>query len=262
MTTPPLSSATLPSGPADDLWVVVGATSSVARAFAREAAQAGADLVLAGRDREDMSATASDLRLRTGRQVTVLPFDAADDRSHDDFVAACWDGARGRRLNLFYAVGSMPDQAASLADPAIARRVVEVNFLSVMSVLNRLEPGLRRQGGGSVVVLGSVAGDRGRRRNFIYGSAKAGLHAYLQGMRSHLADAGVRVVTVKPGFLDTAMTWGLPGMFLVASPEACARACLKAARRGTEVVYFPGFWRPVMMAIRAVPEPIFKRLSI
>lgn len=245
-----------------DLWIVIGASSSVARAFALEAAAGGADVVLAGRDEEDLEAGAADLRLRSGRSVTVLPFDAADFEGHDAFVADCWAAAAARRLNVFFAVGTMPDQAQASRDFGIARRVIDVNFLSVVSLLTRLEPGLRRQGGGAVVVLGSVAGDRGRRKNFIYGSAKAGLHAYLQGMRSHLVDAGVRVVTVKPGFVDTAMTWGLPGLFLVASPEAAARASLRGAMKGRDEIYHPGFWRLIMTVIKAIPESLFKRLSI
>ena len=246
----------------EDLWVVVGASSSVSRAFAREAAAAGADVILAGRDRADLDATAADVRLRSGRSAAVLPFDAADFDGHEAFVEACWTQAAGRRLNLFYAVGAMPDQAEALRDFRVARRTVEVNFLSVVSLLTRLEPGLRAQRGGAVVVVGSVAGDRGRRKNFVYGSAKAGLHAYLQGLRSHLLEAGVRVVTVKPGFLDTAMTWGLPGLFLVAAPEAAARASLRAAGKGRDEIYYPGFWRLIMTIIRAIPEPLFKRLSI
>ncbi|HYE00238.1 MAG TPA: SDR family NAD(P)-dependent oxidoreductase [Alphaproteobacteria bacterium] len=244
-----------------ELWVVIGASSSVARAFARAAAET-ADIVLAGRDREDMEATAADLRLRSGRAVAVLPYDAADFDGHADFVARCWAAAEGRRLSVFFAVGDMPEQEAALRDFRIAKRVMDVNFLSAVSLLTHLEPGLRRQRGGAVVVLGSVAGDRGRRRNFVHGSAKAGLHAYLQGLRSHLLADGVRVVTVKPGFLDTAMTWGLPGLFLVASPEAAARASLRSAAKGRDEVYFPGFWRLIMAIIKAIPEPIFKRLSI
>ncbi|HYD31890.1 MAG TPA: SDR family NAD(P)-dependent oxidoreductase [Azospirillaceae bacterium] len=245
-----------------DIWLVVGGSSSVARAFALEAAAGGSGVILAGRDRDDLEATAADVRLRTGQPATVLDLDAADVERHDAFVAACWGGATGRRLNVFYAVGSMPDQAEAMRDYRVAERTIAVNFLSVVSLLTRLEPGLRRQGGGTVIVVGSVAGDRGRRKNFVYGSAKAGLHAYLQGLRSHLFEAGVRVVTVKPGFLDTAMTWGLPGLFLVASPEACARASLRAAAKGRDELYYPGFWRLIMAVIRAIPEPLFKRLSI
>lgn len=245
-----------------DIWLIVGATSSVARAFARAAAGDGADLVLLGRDGEDMAATAADVRLRTGRDVAVVACDVAATATHRDVAATCWAIAGGRRLNVFIAAGVMPPQDAALRDVAVAERIFAVNFTGIVSLLTQLLPGLVDQGGGTVMALGSVAGDRGRRKNFVYGAAKAGLHAYLQGLRSHLLASGVRVVTIKPGFLDTAMTWGVPGMFLVASPERAARACLKAAAKGRDEVYVPGFWRLVMMVIRSIPEPLFKRLSI
>lgn len=247
---------------ADRLWAVVGASSPVARAFARRAAAAGADVLLAGRDLDDLGATAADVAARTGRRADVLRFDAADPSGHGAFADACVAAAAGRRLDLLFAVGDMPDQDRSLADPALARRVFETNLLGAVSLIQRLVPAWRERGEGAVVVLGSVAGDRGRRKNFVYGAAKAGLHAFLQGLRGEFAGTRVRVVTVKPGFLDTAMTWGRPGVFLAASPDVAAAACLRAAERGPEVVYVPRVWRPVMYLLRAVPEPVFKRLPI
>jgi short-subunit dehydrogenase len=107
-----------------------------------------------------------------------------------------------------------------------------------------------------------VAGDRGRLKNYVYGSAKGALNLYLQGLRARLARSGVSVTTVKAGFLDTDMSYGMPGLFLVASPEACARACLDLSAKGRDVAYFPFFWRAIMAIIKAIPERIFKRLSI
>lgn len=245
-----------------DVWLILGASSPVARAFARQAAEAGADLLLAARDAADLAATAADLGLRTGRTVATHAFDATDAAGQAGFVEAALAAAGDRRLGLFVAVGDMPDQAACLADPDLARRVMEVNQVALATLLLRILPRFRAQGAGAIVVLGSVAGDRGRRKNFVYGAAKAGLHAFLQGLRAELADTAVRVVTVKPGFLDTSMTWGQPGVFLAAAPEAAARACLRAAERGPEVIYVPRPWRLVMGILRAIPEPIFKRLPI
>jgi len=131
-----------------------------------------------------------------------------------------------------------------------------------VSILSRLARRLVGAGGGAIVVLSSVAGDRGRPSNYVYGSSKAGLNAYLQGLRARLAPHGVSVTTVKPGFLDTAMTFGLPGMFLVASPEACARACLSYAAKGREIAYFPIFWWLIMAVIKAIPERVFKKLKL
>src|SRR5262249_17269596 len=126
----------------------------------------------------------------------------------------------------------------------------------------RPEARMAAAGEGAIVVLSSVAGDRGRPSNFVYGSAKAGLNAYLQGLRARLARAGVSVTTVKAGFMDTAMTYGMPGMFLVASPESAAAACLEAAAKRRDTLYFPRFWQLIMTIMKAIPEPRFKRLRL
>jgi short-subunit dehydrogenase len=128
-------------------------------------------------------------------------------------------------------------------------------------VLLHLAPALERQGEGRVIVVGSVAGDRGRLKNYVYGSAKAGLHAFAQGLRARLFRAGVQVTTVKPGFIDTAMTFGMKSGPLMASPEACARACLRHAKRGREIAYYPPVWRLIMLIIKHIPEPLMKRMS-
>jgi short-subunit dehydrogenase len=246
-----------------ECWLILGASSAVARAFGRLVAAQGCGVLLAGRDLDDIERIAADLRLRGATTVAVLAFDAADYAGHADFVARV-AAARGEngRLNVFLAFGAMPEQAAIDADALLAVDTVAANYTGAVSVLTRLAPLLEAQGAGHVVALTSVAGDRGRLKNYVYGSAKAGLNAYLQGLRARLFRAGVSVTTVKAGFLDTAMTFGLPGMFLVASPEACARACLGHAAKGREVAYFPIFWWGIMTIIRAIPERIFKRLSI
>ncbi len=244
-----------------ETWLVLGATSGIARAFALEAAAHGAKVLLAGRDLEDMADTAADLVIRHGAGVEVLAFDATDFAGHPEFVARSAKAASGT-LNVFLAFAQMTEQAEMDGDFETARAMFEATFVGAVSVLSGLAPLLEAQGRGRVVVLGSVAGDRGRLKNYGYGAAKAGLHAYLQGLRARLFRAGVTVTTVKPGFIDTAMTWGLPGLFLVATPEACAKACWRWAEKGTEVRYFPAFWWLIMTIIKAIPEPIFKRLSI
>jgi short-subunit dehydrogenase len=148
------------------------------------------------------------------------------------------------------------------ADPSLALACIGTGFTGAVSILHRLAPDLARRGEGVVIGFGSVAGDRGRLKNYVYGATKAGLHTYLAGLRNRLGRSGVHVMTVKPGFVDTAMTFGLPGMFLVAQPEAVARACLDAAAKRRDVVYVPWFWWGIMTVIRAVPERVFKRLSI
>ena len=241
-------------------WLVLGASSSVARAFARAAAEDGAEIILAGRDMEDLGCTAEDISIRTGRDVDTVAFDAEDIAGHAAFVADVVK--RAGFLNVFLAFGAMPEQDEIDADFALAERTLAVNYTGAVSVLHRLAPHLEEQGDGHVVVLSSVAGDRGRLKNYVYGSAKAGLNTYLQGLRARLFRKGVSVTTIKHGFMDTDMTWGIEGMFLVASPDQAARACLKAARKRRHVVYVPFFWWGIMNIIRHIPEFIFKKMNI
>jgi decaprenylphospho-beta-D-erythro-pentofuranosid-2-ulose 2-reductase len=243
-------------------WLVLGASSAIARAFARVAAEDGADVILAGRDRDDLDKTAVDIAIRTGRRAGVLDFDALDFQSHAALMQRARVDAGTGTLSIFLAFGTMPSQTEIDEEAALAFRTIESNFIGAVSLLQAAAPVLEAQRAGAVVALSSVAGDRGRVKNYVYGSAKAGLTAYLQGLRARLFRAGVTVTTVKPGFVDTAMTFGLPGMFLVASPEAVARACLAAAKRGREEIYVPFFWWGIMTIIRNIPERIFKRLSI
>ncbi len=241
-------------------WIILGATSSMARAFARAVAERGCAVFLAGRDMDDLKATAADCRQRGAALAEALPFDA---RKPEGFAALI---ARLKReegqLNAAVFVGSMPDQAAIDADPALIDGVVADNFAGPARFLQMLAPVLEARGGGTVVGVGSVAGDRGRLGNYVYGAAKAGFHTYLSGLRNRLGRAGAHVLTVKPGFVDTAMTWGLEGMFLVAPPEKVAADILRAVDRRRNVIYTPFFWRWIMLIIRAIPEPIFKKLSI
>lgn len=243
-----------------DTWLILGASSSVARAFAFEVAQQGADVILAGRDAEDLARTAADLNVRTGREAAVLAFDATAYDTHASFVEAC--RGRAERLNVFLAFGVMPSQDETDRDFALAKAMMETNYLGAVSILDRLAPVMEAQGCGHVVALGSVAGDRGRLRNYLYGSTKAALHTYLEGLRARLHRSGVHVLTVKPGVLDTAMTWGLPRLPFPATPEAFARATLAHIRRGSEVAYVPGIWRLIMLVIRSIPERLFKRTDI
>lgn len=243
-------------------WLVLGASSSVARAFGRVVAAAGAGVLLAGRDRADLQRSAADLRLRYAVPTEVLGFDALDRASQRLLVDAVRALVPEGKLDVFLAFGDMPEQEAMERDPDLALRAITATFSGAASLLLDLAPLLEAGHGGRVIILGSVAGDRGRLKNYIYGSAKAGLATFAAGLRNRLFRSGVTVTTVKPGFLDTAMTWGLPGIFLAASPESAARAMLLAGLKGREIVYVPGFWRWIMLIIRSIPERIFKRLSI
>lgn len=245
-----------------ETWLILGATSAVARAFAREAASHGAALLLAGRDMEDLGHQASDLAIRYDVPAEPIRFDARDLATHAGFVAECRQRAGAGLLNVFLAFGVMPEQTEADADPEVAAGMVEANFTGAASVLGALGPVLEAQRGGTVVALGSVAGDRGRKRNFLYGATKAALLTYLQGYAARLSGAGVRVLCIKAGPVDTGMTWALPKLPFMASPRAFAAAAWQRARRGGGSAYLPRIWWPVMSIIRLLPTPIFNRLDI
>ncbi len=243
-----------------DTWIILGATSSMARAFARKAATSGAAVLLAGRDQADLAILAADCRLRGARLAEALPFDARDPASFAAILTRA--EAESGLLNAAVFVGSMPPQAEVDTDPALIDGTVTDSFTGPARFLHLLAPLMEARGGGCVVGVGSVAGDRGRLGNYVYGAAKAGFHTYLSGLRNRLTRAGGHVVTVKPGFVDTSMTWGIPGMFLVATPEAVAEDIWKAVRKRRNVIYTPFFWRFIMLIIIHVPEAVFKKMKI
>jgi short-subunit dehydrogenase len=160
--------------------------------------------------------------------------------------------------------GYMVDQARAQADFSEAQRTIDVNLTSAISLLERLAVYFGQRGAGVIAGISSVAGDRGRQSNYIYGAAKAGFSTYLQGLRNRLFSVGVHVLTVKPGFFATAMTDGLvnPNSPLLATPDQVARDVDRALRRRQNVVYTRWFWRPIMFVIRSIPEPVFKRLKL
>ena len=241
-------------------WVILGGSSAMARAFARALAAQGAGVLLAGRDIDDLAATAADCRLRGAPLAEAVAFDARDPASFGPIL----DRLAGLEGEVSAAVftGSMPPQADIDADPGLIDGVLCDSFTGPARFLQALAPMIEARGRGTIVGVGSVAGDRGRLGNYVYGAAKAAFHTYLAGLRNRLGRSGGHVLTVKPGFVDTAMTWGLPGMFLVAPPEAVAQAILRAVRRRRNVIYTPWFWLWIMLIIRHVPEPIFKKLKI
>ena len=245
---------------AKQTWLILGASSAIARAFAREAASRGADVILAGRDTEDLARTAADIVIATGGNATAQSFDAVDFASHAALAEKLT--AVPGVLNVALLFGTMPEQASMDQNPDLALTCVASTFTGAVSILHRLAPLLEARGDGVVIGFGSVAGDRGRLKNYVYGAAKSGLHTYLSGLRNRLGRAGVHVMTVKPGFVDTAMTFGQPGLFLVASPDFVARTCLDAAAKRKNEIYVPWFWWGIMTVIRAIPERMFKRLSI
>lgn len=238
--------------------LILGAASGMARAIARSFAAQGHPIQLAARNSARLEEDAADLRTRFNVDVTLHDFDALATDTHADFVA-------GLPLPdiAVCAVGAMGDQDESAADPAKAALVLRSNFEGPASILAQLGNAMEARGSGTLVGISSVAGDRGRASNYVYGSAKAGFTAFLSGLRNRLAQKGVHVVTVLPGFVRTAMTDGmdLPGP-LTADPEEVGAAILKAVEKQRNIIYTRPIWRIVMAVIRNIPEPIFKKTSL
>jgi short-subunit dehydrogenase len=241
--------------------LIVGATSAIAVETARLYARGGARLALAARDAQKLAATAADLCARGAAEVVEIAFDAADIAAHQPMVDAATDALGGLDAALV-AFGMLPDAATVHADPDLAVEAFRLNATCVISVLARLVDVFERQRAGTLAVISSVAGDRGRPSNYVYGAAKGAVSLFAQGLRGRLAPLGVRVVTVKPGFVDTPMTAHLPKNPLFASPARVGARIHAAMTRGADVVYTPGFWRPVMAGIRAIPERAFKRMKL
>lgn len=243
--------------------LVLGAASAIAREIARRLARDGDRLILAGRDLPELERSAADLRARFGAAAAVKAFDALAFDAHAAFFADCTRAFPGGVDGVILCYGFMTSQAEAARDFAAARRMIETNYVSAVSVLNLAADYLERRGaGGYVCAISSVAADRGRQSNYVYGSSKAALSTYLQGLRNRLTPAGVTVVTVKPGFVDTPMTWGLPGLFLVATPRRVAADIVRAIRRRRAEIYSPWFWRGIMAIIKMIPEPVFRRMKL
>lgn len=241
--------------------LIIGATSAIAAETARLFAAAGDDLFLVGRNPQKTGAVANDVLVRGANRVGHRVQDLADTGQHAALPAEAIDYLGGLDIVLV-AHGTLSDQAACQADYALTEQEMTTNFLSVVSLLTPLANRFEQQQHGTIAVISSVAGDRGRQSNYVYGSAKAGLSAFLQGLRNRLAKSGVAVITIKPGFVDTPMTAHIEKGSLYVGPEVIARGIYQAIETGQDVVYLPWFWWGIMTVIKHIPEPIFKRLSL
>lgn len=242
--------------------LVVGATSGMGRAIARRLAHEGHPLLLAGRDLRALDELATDVQIRSGCKVDTKAFEALDFDSHAEFFAECVEHFARDLHGVVLCHGQMPEQDVAATDFAVARRMIEVNYLSGVSLLNLAAEHFESRKTGFIAAISSVAGDRGRESNYLYGSSKSALSTVLAGLRVRLAKSGVAVVDVKPGFVDTQLTWGRPGMFLVASPATVANDVVRGIAKNRAVVYTPFFWQGIMLIIRMMPDFVFRRLSL
>lgn len=241
--------------------IVLGATSAIAHATARIWAARGDTLVLVARDAAKLEAAAQDLRVRGAARVEAIFADLAD---LDGQGAALEEAARrvGPVDIALVAYGVLGDAAEAKASPRALASLLQVDFVSAAILCERLVAGFERQGRGTLAVVGSVAGDRGRQSNYAYGSAKGGLAIFLDGLRHRFAGTAIRIVTIKPGFVDTPMTAAFPKGPLWASPAAVAAGIDRAIARGTPVAYVPGFWRAIMLVVRNLPDAVLFRTKL
>lgn len=239
--------------------LVLGATSAIAEHCARRWAARGDALHLVARDAGRLAAVAADLRTRGAARVGTACADLDLTDGHAALLDAAERGLGGLDVVLV-AFGVLPDQRACERSVDLALSSVRTNALSVIALLTLVAERLEQRGAGTIAVISSVAGDRGRADNYVYGCAKALVSAFASGLRQRLHQAGVSVLTVKPGFVDTPMTAHLPKGALWAQPAAVAAAITAAIDRRADVVYVPAFWRAVMALVKAVPETAFKRL--
>jgi short-subunit dehydrogenase len=239
--------------------LVIGAKSDIAKSTARVYAQQGYDLILAARDCQQLTSFATEISLRLSREVSLVELDIVDFDSHQDFYHQLENKPDG----VICAVGYLGVQSLAQTDFAETQRIIQTNYTGVVSLLNLITNDFEQRRHGFVVGISSVAGERGRKSNFVYGSAKAALTTYLSGLRNRLHESKVHVMTVNPGFVATKMTQSmdLPEK-LTAQPSEVAKAIYRSQQKKRNVVYCKPIWRWLMLVIKLIPERLFKTMSI
>ena len=239
--------------------LIVGAKSDIAKAIAREYAKNGYDIYLAGRKIDELEEFATDLRVRSQRDVRLVELDILDFESHQSF----YDELEPKPLGVVTAVGYLGDQDEAQEDITQTLQIINTNYTGVVTLLNTIANDFEARKSGFIVGISSVAGDRGRKSNYLYGSAKAGFSAYLSGLRNRLYESQVSVMSVKPGFVATKMTEGMDlPQRLTALPQEVAEDIFKAQQSGKDILYTKWIWRYIMLIITSIPEFIFKKMSI
>lgn len=240
--------------------LILGATSSIARELANTFAAQGHHLFLASRDYSELGRITSDIQIRYNTHVDYAKFDAEDRASHPEFWQHVLE-KMGKVDGVVYASGYL-EPAQLNTDFIKLEKIIAINFTGAVSILQLCGNYFAQNKTGFIIGLSSVAGDRARQSNNVYGTAKGALSLYLQGLRNQLAPYHVQVLTVKLGFVDTAMTYGMPGLFLVASPALIAKKIVRALDKKRNIIYLPFFWRYIMLIICNIPEKVFKRLKL
>ncbi|MBE0499612.1 MAG: SDR family oxidoreductase [Campylobacterales bacterium] len=239
--------------------LIIGAKSDIAQAVAREYAKHGYSLYLAGREIQTLHSLATDIKIRTSVAVELLEFDLGAFHTHQAF----YENLQEKPLGVIVVAGYMAEQKKCESDWAETLNTITVNYTGAVSILNIVANDMEHNKNGFIVGVSSVAGERGRKANYIYGSSKAAFTAYLSGLRNRLYESGVHVLTVKPGFVATKMTIGLDlPPKLTAQPEKVARDMFQAQQKNKDVIYTKSIWKWVMLVIKMIPELKFKGMSI
>ena len=241
--------------------LVLGATSGIAEATCRIWATQGASLFLVGRNRARLDAVAADLRTRGASFVDIAVADLDDTEKHPALLSHAVNSLAGMDI-AYLSYGILGDQADAEQDFDTAAQILHTNLVAPVSLLTWLANFCAPRQAGTIAVLSSVAGDRGRKSNYVYGSSKAGLSAFLGGLRNRVDREGVHVLVIKPGPTRTAMTSGMPGQEKFADVDAVAESIVKAIDRRSDTLYVPFQWQPIMFVIRHIPERIFKKLNL
>lgn len=239
--------------------LIIGAKSDIAMAVAREYAKHGYNIYLAARNVNTLEDFVSDITTRTQSKVKLIELDILDCDDHQSF----YEKLEEKPLGVVSAVGYLGNQEKAQSDFSEAKKIIDTNYTGVMNLLNIIANDFEKRRSGFIVGISSVAGDRGRKSNYLYGAAKAAFSTYLSGLRNRLYESQVHVLTVKPGFVATKMTEGmdLPEK-LTAQPEEVAEDIYKAQQRGKNIIYTKWMWRWIMLIIRNIPEFLFKKMSI
>jgi short-subunit dehydrogenase len=241
--------------------LIIGAASAIAQETARLMAKNSFEFYLSDINQAALPIISDDLRARGAKAVHYRELDILNFEGHQPLIEDAIQKLGGIDIALI-AYGTLPDQSKTMASHIDTLRELNINAVSVIMISTIISNHFEEHGSGTLAVISSVAGDRGRQSNYIYGSAKGAVSIYLQGLRNRLNDKGIKVLTIKPGLVDTPMTAHLPKNFLFAKPEKIANDIFQAIERGKDVLYTPWFWRIVMFMVKHIPESIFKKLKL